>query len=104
MQLELDGGIPDFFGGESQLSYRFYLRPWLSVGGALVFYIGAPSFRLGAEVPVAVRLGSRRQHEIGASLRFTGGVFNNTTFVWWDLGRQRPAITAELTAGYTYLF
>ncbi len=104
VQLELNLGIPDLFGGESQISWRCYLHPRFSVGGALLIYVGAPSLQLGAEIPVAFRLGARRQHELGASLRMTGGVFNNTTFVWYDFGRQRPAFTAELTAGYTYLF
>ena len=104
VQLELNVGIPDLFGGESNVSYRFHLTPKLSVGGGLFVFVGAPSIRAGIEVPFGFLIGPSRRHELGASLRLAAGVFNNSTFVWYDFSKQRFALSAEVTVGYTFLF
>ncbi len=98
------GGIPDLFGGETNVSYRHHLSPRLSFGVGVFGYWGAPSFRLGVEVPLALRLGATRRHELSVALRFHAGVFNNSTYVWWDWPRLAFAYATDLAVAYTFFF
>jgi hypothetical protein len=97
-------GIPDLFGGETNISYRHHVTPRFSFGIGVFGYWGAPSFRLGVEVPLALRLGATRRHEISVALRFHAGVFNNSTYVWYDFPRLAFAYATDLAVAYTFFF
>jgi hypothetical protein len=104
VQLEISGGIPNWLGGETNISYRWPVtqRIWLGVG--VPFFIGLAGFRAGVEIPLTVRLGASRRHEVGLALRSTFGMFNNSTFKWYDFKSQRFALTADAALSYTFLF
>ena len=60
--------------------------------------------RAGIEVPFTMRIGESRRHELGLALRGTAGVYNNSTYVWWDFAKQRPAVTFDAALTYAFLF
>ncbi len=104
IQFELSGGIPDTVAGETLITYRFHLSPRFSVGAGLILYWGFWSMRAGLEVPFAIRIGDSRRHELGIALRGTAGVYNNISYVWWDLEKQRFAVTFDAALTYAFLF
>jgi hypothetical protein len=104
VQLGIAGGAPDIFGGETNISWRHALDPRYSIGAGFFVYWGAPSYRGGLEVIGAMRLGARRRHEVSLSLRVSGGVFNPTTYQWYQLQYLQPAYGADAAVGYTFFF
>nr|UXE44858.1 hypothetical protein Hi04_10k_c3807_00023 [uncultured bacterium] len=73
LQLGLLLGYPDLFGGETNVSFRRALSDRVSLGvGAFAFW-GAPSYFGGVELPLAMRLGSARRHEVSIALRVRAG-------------------------------
>ncbi len=97
-------GYPDIAGGESSVTYRHHLNLRWSIGVGGFIYWGVPSLRGGIEVPIAFRLGATRRHEISVALRVNGGIYNASSFVWWDFKRQLPAFGAEAAIGYVFIF
>jgi len=104
VQLGLAGGAPDIFGGETNISWRHALDPRYSIGAGFFVYWGAPSYRGGVELVGAMRLGARRRHEVSLSLRASGGVFNPTTYQWYQFQYLQPAYGADAAVGYTFFF
>lgn len=104
VSFELTGGFPDTIAGETLITYRFHLTPRFAIGAGVIFLWGFWSFRGGVEVPFTVRLGESRRHELGLAVRGTAGAYNNSTYVWWDFERQRPAFTLDGAITYTFLF
>lgn len=100
----LSGSLVDTVLGETLVSYRFHLTPRFSVGAGLVFLWGFWSFRGGVEIPFAIRIDEKRKHELGLTLRGTAGGYNNSTFVWWDFAKHKPAGTIEGALTYTFVF
>lgn len=99
------GGWPDTVAGETNLSFRWHLSPRFAIGVGTFTYWGFWSMRVGAEVPIAIRLGSNRRHEITFTVRGTGGLYNNTiTFVWYDFRALRPAWSLDAAIGYAAIF
>ncbi len=101
---ELSGGLPDTVAGETLLGYRVHLTPRFSIGAGVILFWGFWSMRAGLEVPFAIRIGDSRRHELGIALRGTAGAYNNSTFVWWDFEKQRPAFTLDAAITYAFLF
>lgn len=104
LQLAFAAGWPNAAAGETNLSFRFGLTPRVSLGVGVFGYWGLFAMRGGVEVPLALRFGGRRAHEVGVSLRVSPGVFNNVTFVWWDFSKQAFAFSVEGSLGYTFFF
>ena len=98
-------GWPDTAAGETNVSFRFHLTPRISIGAGLFTYIGFYSIRAGLEVPLSIRLGSNRRHEINVTLRGMAGGYNNTiTFAWYRLDDLSFAIGGDVVVGYSLIF
>lgn len=97
-------GWPDTFAGESNVSFRFNLSPRFSVGVGLNTFLSLWSIRGGLEVPLAFRFGPTRRHEISLTLRGTAGVFNGSTFAWWNFRSQRLMWGGDAVLGYSAIF
>lgn len=104
VQLGLSGGWPYSFEGETNVGVRVALSPRVALGVSGFVAWGLPSLRGGLEVPLSVRFGARRSHEVTLSVRGSAGAFNNITFAWWDLAHQAFAWSVEGSLGYTYFF
>lgn len=104
VQFGIAAGWPDTLAGESSTSFRFHLTPRWSVGVGAVAYWGFWSMRGGLEVPISIRLGATRRHEISLVLRTTAGVFNSSTLAWYDLKNQRFAIAGDAAVAYSFIF
>jgi hypothetical protein len=104
LQVGFAAGFPDTFAGETNLSVHWWTGQRVAVGIGTFGFWGFWSMRLGVEVPVTIRLDRGRRHELALALRSTAGVYNNNTFVWYDFAKQRFAISAELVAGYSFIF
>src|SRR5262245_53847977 len=101
----LAAGWPDTVAGETNVSFRFHLSPRLSIGAGAFTYWGFWSMRGGLEVPLALRLGANRRHEITLTVRGGAGAYNNTiSFVWYDFKALRPAFTFDAVVGYSAVF
>lgn len=98
-------GWPDTLAGETNISFRFHLSPRISIGAGAFTYLGFWSMRAGLEVPLAIRLGKNRRHEIMVAVRGMGGGYNNTiSFAWYHLEDLRLVLGAELLVGYAAIF
>lgn len=104
LQLGFVAGWPDAFAGETNVSFRFGLGARVTLGAGVFAYWGVPSLKGGLEVPLALRFGEQRTHELGLAVRATAGAFNNVTFVWWDFPNQYAAFSVEGSLGYTFFF
>jgi hypothetical protein len=104
VQVGFSAGYPDTFAGESNVSFRWAVNRAVSVGVGVLAFWGFWSMRGGAELPIAIRFGPNRHHEITIALHVTAGVYNNETFFWYDFPRQRFAISGDLVAGYSFIF
>ena len=98
------GGYPDTVAGESNVGFRWALNQRFTVGISAVALWGFWSLRGGFEVPLSLRLGSSRRHELTLALRCTTGVYNNNTFVWYDFAKQRFALAGDVALGYSFIF
>ncbi|MBK7863327.1 MAG: hypothetical protein IPJ65_32950 [Archangiaceae bacterium] len=98
-------GWPDTVAGESNLSFRFNLTPRFSVGAGLFSFIGFYSLRGGVELPVGLRFGPTRRHEITFSVRAEAGGFNRgITFAWYDFEHLSFAYALSAMVGYSAIF
>jgi hypothetical protein len=104
IQVGFAAGYPDTFAGESNVSFRWALNQRVAIGAGVVALWGFWSLRAGTEVPLSIRLGGSRRHELTVAVRTTTGVYNNSTFVWYDFAKQRFAIAVDLTVGYSFIF
>lgn len=104
LQLAANAGWPGAFEGETNLSFRFGLTPRVMLGVGVFGVWGLFSLRGGVEVPLALRFGGRRAHELSLALRVSPGAFNNVTFVWWDFRAQAFALSVEGALGYAFFF
>jgi hypothetical protein len=104
IQIGFAAGYPDTLAGESNVSFRWALGRHLYIGAGAVAFWGLWSMRAGTELPISIRLGASRQHELTIALRATTGVYNNNTFVWYDFKEQRFAISGEVAVGYAFIF
>jgi len=100
----LAAGWPDTLAGESNVSLRFNLTRHFSIGVGTNAFWSFWSMRGGLEVPFAIRLGENRRHEISLTLRGTAGVFNGSTFAWWDFKHQHAMFGGDAVLGYSAIF
>ncbi|MBL8954084.1 MAG: hypothetical protein JNK82_25130 [Myxococcaceae bacterium] len=98
-------GWPDLAGGATNVSFRYHLNPRFSVGAGAFTYLGFSSMFAGLEVPLSIRLGSNRRHEVSLSFRGGAGAYNNgVTIAWYDFKALRPAWTLDAVLGYSAIF
>jgi len=101
----LFAGYPDLAGGSTTVSFRYHLNPRLSVGLGAFTHWGVSSMVGGLEVPIAVRLGSNRRHEITLAFRGGAGAYNNSAYIaWYFFNQLRPAWTLDAVVGYAAVF
>jgi hypothetical protein len=100
----IGAGLPDLAASVITTSFRWHLTPRLSVGAGVVTWWGLWSLRGGVEVPFALRLGSNRRYEVTLTLRGMAGVYNGSTFRWYDFQHQRFAISGDAIVGFAAIF
>lgn len=104
IQLGVRVGWPDSWGGESNVSWLHALSPTLSLGIGGFAFLGVWSWRAGIEVPLIIRLGSSRRHQVIAGVRLHTGAFNNVPMPQWKLTNQRFAFAGDVAFGYAFQF